>query len=282
MTSRPRLLLTGATGLLGPYLVEAFSSEWVVITAGRNGADIQVDFDTKDPDLSAAIDAKPDCVLHCAALTDVDLAEAEPERAYRMNGYSAKALTNALPAAERLVFLSTDQVYPDGPGLHKEQKTGPVNTYGMSKLMGEEHTLDHARGLVLRVNFFGPSKTPGRQSLSDSILERLRAGKPTLLFDDVLFSPLHIETLAELAKTCVASDLTGAYNLSSRDGMSKADFAIAACEHTGVNHSSGTVGSSETLAQRAPRPHDMRMDPGKLEKALGMVMPTLSDEIRKL
>jgi dTDP-4-dehydrorhamnose reductase len=277
------ILVTGAGGLLGPYLLEeARRHDRVVASTLRSGSH-PCDLTDRAAVKTLADDVAPTHVIHTAAYTDVDGCERDPQKADALNRLAVANLAAALPPSARLVQVSTDQVYPDTAGLHREGHEGPVNTYGRSKLAGEKAALEREGSVVLRVNFFGPSRTEGRRSLSDFVVDNLRAKKPITLFEDVLFSPLHVATLAallvEIAKSSVA---TGVYNLGCREGSSKADFGLAVARHSGLSTDTVTIGSSSAVAMRAPRPRDLRMEVSRIETALGRPMPSLAHEIARL
>lgn len=283
MAGRHRVVLvTGATGLLGPYLVHAFGRVGTVVGSARTSGDHPADL-CRPGDARRLVEAVgPDVVVHAAGLTDVDRCEQEPELARRVNADAVGHLVAALGRGTRLVVISTDQVYPDEAGYHVEDATGPVNEYGRSKLAGEALARSHPGTLVARTTFFGPSSTPGRRSLSDFVATSLAAGEPVLLFDDVLFTPLHMRTLAAVLVRCVDEELEGTFNVGSRVGCTKAAFGLAVAGHLGLPTASARLGPSSSVPGRAPRPHDMRMDVRRLEAALGVDMPTTDDEVSKL
>lgn len=278
------MLVTGSGGLLGPYLLErarASGTREVVATTLRSG-DRPCDLTDR-----AAVDAliasvSPTHVIHTAAYTDVDGCERDPQKADTLNRLAVANLAAALPASARLVQVSTDQVYPDAPGLHREGNEGPVNAYGRSKLAGEAAALVRPNSVAVRVNFFGPSRTPGRKSLSDFVVESLRAKKTITLFEDVLFSPLHVATLAGLLVEIATGTMTGAFNLGCNNGTSKAAFGLDVARNEGLSTDTVTIGSSSSVAMRAPRPRDLRMDVSRIEAALGRAMPDLAHEIALL
>jgi dTDP-4-dehydrorhamnose reductase len=278
----PVILITGSRGLLGPYLVEAATARGQVVACGRQNGDHACDLS-----LTSAVEAlienvAPDVVLHAAGFTDVDGCESDSERAERDNHRAAANLAAALPADCRYVFVSTDQVYPDTAGPHREGGEAPVNAYGRSKLAGEQAALAHPNALAVRTNIFGPSRTPGRTSLSDFVSHKLTSGEPVMLFRDVLFSPLHMASLAGLIFEMIDKGLHGAFNLGSRDGMSKSDFGLAVAAHLDLDTENVSVGESTSLSARAPRTLDLRLDVERVERALGQVMPALKEEIAKL
>ena len=199
-----------------------------------------------------------------------------------MNVEMVANLVISIPAATHLIYISTDQVYPGQGGPHSESGTGPVNVYGQSKLDGEFAACLHENTACLRTNIFGPSRTPDRSSLSDFVTKMLRQENPVTLFEDILFSPLQMRTLSEYIRRIVLVRLNGVFNLGCRDGTSKADFGLSIAGHLRLPTHAATVGVSTTLANRAPRPSDMRMDVTRIEAALGTNMPTLKEEIAKL
>lgn len=277
-----RWLITGATGLLAAYLVDACRQVGSVTTTARSGGDLPCDLRDRDATRSLLSEALPDVVVHAAGLTDVDRCERTPDEAYAVNHDAAVNISDALSPAARIVFISTDQVYPDTHGPHSEDTVGPVNVYGQSKLAGERAVLSHPDALVLRTNFFGLSRQSDRKSLSDFVIHNLTARQPVTFFDDILFSPLHMATFGALLVELVDRDMTGIFNAGCRNGASKAEFALAVAKHKGLQTKTARIGSSASLPGRAPRPKDMRLTVERLEVAIGRRLPSLEDEIAKL
>lgn len=277
-----RLLVTGATGLLGPHLLEHLASVGEVVGVARSGADEVCDLTDVAATARLLARVRPDVVVHAAGLTDVDRCEREPEAATAQNELAAASLVSAADASTLLVGVSTDQVYGSAGAPHAEADVAPVNVYGRTKLAGERALATHPAHLVLRTNMFGPSRTPGRASLSDFVVDALTTGQPVTFFTDVLFSPLHLATLSELVGRCVRAGLSGTFNAGSRQGRSKHDFGMAIAAHRGLPTDGVTAGRSTDLPGRAPRPLDLRLDVRALEAAIGIVMPLLDDEIKLL
>ncbi|MBG04464.1 MAG: hypothetical protein CMM59_10370 [Rhodospirillaceae bacterium] len=276
-----KTFVTGATGLLGPYVIEAFNDTDVVTTA-RRGGDVQCDLTDLDATRQAIEELQPDAVIHLAALTDVDQCERDPGAAKRINVDTAANLAATMPVEAQLVYISTDQVYPGLGGPYRESDTAPVNVYGQSKLDGEQAALRHPNSVCLRTNLFGASRTDGRGSLSDFMAGMLREEKPVTFFEDIFFSPLHMRTLSGFIRKIVRNQLSGVFNLGCRGGASKSDFGFMVAEHLGLPTRTVTVGVSTQMPDRAPRPSDMRFDVSRIEAVLGTEMPTLEEEVRKL
>jgi dTDP-4-dehydrorhamnose reductase len=280
--TRRRILITGGAGLLAPFLLQAGQVHGHIDLTTRRDGSFPCDLADAEGVARMVGTARPDVVIHCAAMTDVDGCERNADAADRGNRLTSENLAAALPANRQLVYISTDQVYPNVAGPHVEGTEDPVNVYGRSKLAGERAALRHPGGVALRASFFGASRTPGRKSLSDFIVENLSAQKHITLFSDILFTPLHATTLASIIFETVEHRLTGVYNVASRDGSSKADFALGVAAHFGLQTDTAAVGKSTAQTGRAIRTTDLRMAPDRLVKALARTMPTLQQEIKKL
>jgi dTDP-4-dehydrorhamnose reductase len=278
-----RVFVTGARGLLGSALVPYLESRAYQVIAARSRADAAAPADlTRMANVDRALDAvRPDVVINLAALTDVDYCEAHPDEAYRVNAGLVGNLVRWIEAngsSTRLIQISTDQVY-DGEGPHEETGVCPGNFYSYSKCLAEEYVRQVA-GTSLRTNFFGKSTRPGRVSFSDWIVGSMRASKHITVFRDVLFSPLSLGALVRSIELVIARPATGTFNLGSRGGMSKADFAFKLADAAGLPTVCLTRGSVSTAARAARRPCDMRMDSRKFEAAFGGPGLELADEIQ--
>jgi dTDP-4-dehydrorhamnose reductase len=271
------VLVTGGGGLLGPWLCEAV----VNAALGPIVAPSSHECDLGDPDAVRSLceQTRPTIVLHAAALTDVDRCEREPVLAARVNTAACAHLAASLPSQAQLVMVSTDQVYPDFPGPHGPTGPAPVNVYGRTKLAGEAAVRRHPRGLVLRTNLFGPSRTVGRRSLSDWIVEELSAQRGIVGFTDVLFSPLHLATLSRLTVAAARAGLVGTLNLGSHEGLSKYAFARSVAARLRLDPDLVRPGLSHQRPGAAPRPHDLRLDVTAAEQQLGEHLPDLRSEI---
>jgi dTDP-4-dehydrorhamnose reductase len=281
-----RVLVTGASGMLGTSLVPVLaSSGYEVVRHGRSGAaDVNCDL-SKCTETSEMLDAvRPDIILNLVALTNVDQCEEQVQLAYLVNVRSVENLAAWQNHPDnkqcRLVHISTDQVY-DGAGPHAEDDVVITNTYALTKYAAEIAASKSA-ATILRTNFFGQSRLDGRKSFSDWLLDSLVSQNSIKTFTDVLFSPLSIQTLGEMILRVLARPVEGVYNLGSREGMSKSDFAFMLADIFGLDNSCMTRALSSEVNFSAYRPLDMRMDSTRFETAYDIELPTLASEIRKL
>jgi len=269
------ILITGGGGLLGSYLIEAFPGQQVVVM-NRGMHDL-----TRKDDVKRLMECKPEVIIHAAGMTNVDECENRPLEAVAQNRDSTMNLVTQMHPGGKFVYISTDMVYPDTMGPHLEHDVGPINAYGRSKLAGERAAAVNARHLIIRTNFFGPSRVEGRRSFSDWAIESLTNGHTPLFFTDVFWSPLHMKTLSTLIRTLVDKDAVGIYNVgASGPAMSKAAFVQHLAFHKGLleQFNKAALGPSSFKTQR---PHDLSMDVTKLMK-LGILTPSIVGEIAKL
>jgi dTDP-4-dehydrorhamnose reductase len=278
-----KIAVLGAAGLLGstltPYL-KACGHE--VITHSRHGdTQFQADLTNSAATYDLLQKIAPESIVNLIGLTNVDRCEKEPNEAYLANvrtieNISSWVRNTAVPC--HLVHISTDQIY-DSLTVHAEDQVRLTNYYAFSKYAGELAAMGIS-ATILRTNFIGRSRCVKRTGLTDWLYRSLTEGTPIQVFDDVQFSPLSISTLVEMIELTLQKKPVGVFNLGSRDGMSKADFAFAFARKCGFSTETMTRTSTDTVVMlTAYRPKDMRMDCTKIEKALGVTLPSLINEI---
>jgi len=279
-----RVLLTGACGLLGsrlyPYLK---GCGFDVVGHGYTASsDVCCDLRCRELTNKMLDNVRPEVIVNLAALTNVDKCEQEPQNAYLLNVRVVENIVEWIRSRSdaRLVQVSTDQVYGD-KGPHSEDDVALLNTYAFSKYCGElaARQVDSA---VLRVNFFGHSFNPSRKSFSDWLIDSFKNQIPIKLFTDVLFSPLSLDSLVEIMAQIIEHPINGTFNLGSRGGMSKRDFALGLAGHLSLKTDCAKDSLLAESKLAACRPRDMRMDCSLFERTFGISLPSLADEIKRL
>ena len=133
-----KVLITGAKGMLGREISLKFKQKGYIVTeTDRSNLDIE-DFENVKTIL---FQEKPDAVIHCAACTNVEQAETEPEKAFRVNKNGTENIAKVCSELNCiLIYISTDYVFDgekNAPYL-PEDKPNPLNVYGLSKFYGEK------------------------------------------------------------------------------------------------------------------------------------------------
>lgn len=287
-----RLLITGASGLLGSNLVLAASDAGHHVFATSLTRPIQLSdvswraADLTSPEQSAALmnDVEPDWVIHCAAATDVDQCEADQSWAFTLNRNMARNVAEAArEAGAAHVHISTDAVFDGEPGPHAEtDEARPVNVYGSSKLEGEQAVADtHPQAAIVRTNIYGWSP-PGRSSLAEWFLEYLRQGNRRPGFTDIRINPLLANQLADLILRVLEAGLSGIYHIASRDSITKYELGVRIAQVFELDADLIQPTESEQAGLRAARPKDLSLQVGKIERDLGVRMPEVGDGLATL
>ncbi len=197
---------------------------------------------------------RPDAVVNCAAYTDVDGAESDPEGAMRVNAHGARNVADAAEAVGAAVlYPSTDYVF-DGskssPYL-EDDEPAPLGGYGASKLAGEVETAAvNPRHYVVRTSWlFG---TAGRNFVETMIGLGKERDEVKVVRDQV-GTPTYTAHLAEGILRLLASDAYGLHHMAAAGECSWYDFAVAIFHSAGIECTVVPATTGE-LGRPAPRP----------------------------
>jgi dTDP-4-dehydrorhamnose 3,5-epimerase len=211
-----------------------------------------------------------DLVVNCAAMTDVDGCEAEPQRAMDVNGTGA---ANVAAAARRMIQISTDYVF-DGlkEGEYVEQDApNPQSAYGRSKLEGERAVLAAGGNLVLRTSWvFGE----GRNFIR-SVVAADRAGKVLRVVADQRGRPTWAGDIARAVAYLAGTDESGVVHVTGAgEPCSWAELAELA-----VGHPVERV-TTEEWGAPAPRPRNSVLDLSRA-RTLGVPLADWRDSVSR-
>lgn len=277
------VLVTGFSGLVAPYIVDKLKRNFSVYTTSRKKGDYTVDITNEFDVKLMLLKLKPKIIIHCAAFTNVDEAEKNLKKVTLINEKGTENLVKNIKNDTHFIYISTDQVYPNIPGLQIEGNENPINSYGRSKYKGSLIVKqNHKKYTILQTNIFGKSMNRSKASFIDEIIKKLQEGKELKLFSDAYFSPLNLKTFSIIIEKIISKNIFGTYNLGSRDGMSKEAFirCIAKQLNLSLNNCKSVI--SKNIQREAFRALDLRLDVSKIEKKLQETMPSLIEEIKKL
>lgn len=264
-----KVLITGAAGMVGRALAEhCRASGDEVFAFDREGLDITDDRGTRE--LFSRL--KPDSAVNCAAWTDVDGCELDPQRAFLVNSQGVEVLaTAARLAGASFVQISTDYVF-DGrkeEGFYTQRDDPhPLSAYGAAKLEGERRAqAASARTAVVRTGWiYGAC---GKNFLSKAI-DIARGGGMLKGIRDSYGTPTYVPDLVARLREIAGLDLPGIYHVANAgEGTSYEGFARAALEAAGLDASSVEPVAADSLKRPAPRPRNSRMK-CLLSEAIGL------------
>jgi dTDP-4-dehydrorhamnose reductase len=288
-----RLLITGASGQLGAYLLRRLHDRDTAVIAwshSRTGELFGIPLrpvDLADPDgLAAAFrPARPDIVLHSAALARIADCHRDPERAHRVNAAGSAALARlAAEAGARLVMVSTDLVFDGERAPYREQDPpAPVTVYGGSKAEAEAAVLAAPRAAVVRVSLlFGPSLS-GRPGFFDEQVNALRGGRPVNLFADEWRTPVDLVTAAGALLALARSDFTGLLHVGGPERLSRLEMGQRLAAFLGADPSVIVPSRRDQAPAAEPRPRDISLDSSRWRGLFpGLPWPAWEEALRQL
>ena len=271
-----KVLVTGYAGQLGWDTVRQLEARGIEC----RGVDMQ-DFDLTDSEaVKACVQAyRPTAIVHCAAYTNVDKAESQPEICAAVNGMGTVNLVRAaLSVGAKLLFISTDYVFP-GTGDQPYQiddRYGPQNVYGMSKVQGE----DAVRSLMTDYFILRISWLFGKHG-HNFVRTMLRLGaekKEIRVVNDQIGSPTYSRDVARVICDLLPTDKYGIYHVRNEGFMSWYDFAKMIMSKTGLSCRVVPVPSAE-YPTPARRPLNSRLDGSRLAEAGIEPMPSVESAL---
>lgn len=251
-----RILVTGASGQLG-YDVERELERRGIEHLGTSSRELDITDREAVERLMAAY--RPDAAIHCAAYTKVDLAEDEPERCWAVNADGTRNMAAACrKTGAKLLYISTDYVFP-GTGERSYETgdpTGPVNTYGRSKLAGElavQSLLE--KYFIVRISWvFGKNGN----NFVKTMLRLAETRTELTVVCDQIGSPTYTADLAPLLCDMVQTERYGIYHATNEGTCAWSEFAEAIFELAGRQVVVHPIPTS-AYPTRAARPLNSRM-----------------------
>lgn len=243
-----RVAVTGGRGQLGRQLERVFAGNDLLII------DLP-EYDIRSVGISRVIEEfRPDLIIHAAAMTDVDGCARNPDEAMRANGLGSRNVAiGAQRANARLLYISTNEVFPGEPGhVYDEFDTvAPINAYGRSKAAGEEFVrhLVPRHSIVRTAWVFGP----GGNHFVGKILARAAKGDISVV-DDEIGTPTYAPDLAEGIRKIAEADVYGTFHLVNEEICSRHEFARAIVEKSGLS-------VNVNISKLADYPRDSRVPP---------------------
>jgi len=280
-----RVLVTGVTGFLGSAVsAELISRGHDCIGLARHVArDHDLGLDLCEPDVPRrAIDhARPEGVVHLAAVPDIAPCREDPERARRLNAEVPGELAVACSRlGARMVHVSTDQVF-DGSrgGWREDDEAAPLHVYGQTKLAGERAVARACpAAVVLRPGLVTGRAPSGRRSSSSALLETLARGTSPGMFTDEVRSPVAAQDVARaIADLLERPESGGLLHCGGPEPLSRYRLARREAERAGFDPDLVGAGTRVAAGLDTERPADLSLDSSRLVDLLGWTPRALQD-----
>lgn len=265
---RKRIIITGGSGLLAVnWAYKICSDHDVLLFTHEHSVNIpdtscnNVDLTNINHIKNAISEFNADIIVHAAGMTNVDLCEQEPEKAYFTNvNISENVAIASKELGKTLVHISSDHLF-DGskPLVSEDEPTNPVNIYGETKAQAEKNILEiDTSALVVRTNFYGWGHQY-RTSLSDWIIKLLEDNKKVPAFYDSYFTPVLLDQLVNATNDLIELGASGIFNISGDKRLSKFNFANAIAEIFDLDKKLIEKISINEASLTARRPADMSL-----------------------
>jgi dTDP-4-dehydrorhamnose reductase len=290
-----RVLIVGAGGLLGGNVTSVALDRGKTVVAAHHSEDPKFDCPSHQIDITSATEVDdlvdeiaPDAIVNCAAMTDVDRCETDPEQAYAVNADGAKHVALAADSVDAaLVHTSTDYVFSGEEKVPYSETVDPApkQVYGESKLAGERRVREiHSDPLIVRLSFvYGRSLPDGTISGFPSwVLERARKGDEIPLFTDQRVSPSYAKATVKSLLDLLEGGHGGTFNVSSRSCVTPYEFGELIVEEAGFEDATLSESSMDDIDRDAERPRYTCLDTTAIEESLDRPQSTLEKDLADL
>ena len=266
-----KLIVTGAQGFVAGSVLAQAGSEWDIhaISRGESGAQTRrFAWHTCDPLKPQELESlfrkiRPDALIHCAAIADIDVAEQNHELARAVNIEITRTLMNLCSEGGcRMVHCSTDTVFDGEHAPYSESDTPrPVNYYGHTKVEAEnivgslgERSVIARLAIVMGLPVMGSGN-----SFLARMLRNLREGTIVSVPAQEVRTPIDVITAGRALLELAAGSHTGIVHLAGRDRLNRLELAQRIAAGLNLNPALIQPQLSPEPARRAPRPRDVSL-----------------------
>jgi dTDP-4-dehydrorhamnose reductase len=282
-----RKIFVFGRGFLGNYVVKEFRKHGDEVFSSRltkcSKDDFKIDICDKNAVFQILEKLKPDLIINCVAITDLDFLEDNPEKGFEINSEGAKNLALASTKYNtKLIHISTDGLFDGETGMYKENDSpNPINIYAKTKLLAEKYVIQEAKNyLILRTNFIGCD--PEGNNLLNWIISKLSKKETIIGFSDILFTPIEVSYLSSLIYKLSSISKNLILNLSSDQKISKYDLAILISELFSFDKKLIKTGLSSDIYLKAKRPKDSSLSNKNAKEFLNEDFLSLNDSLKRI
>ncbi len=291
-----KIIITGSNGLLGQKLVKLLRSKKTYkIYALSRGVDrminheaytyFNIDITQKNKLRELINKIQPHCIIHTAAMTNVDTCELNQKDCDTINVEAVKTIVEICKVNNtHLIHLSTDFIF-DGEKkdyYKEEDKPNPVNYYGLSKLKSEEIILkaEIKHTIIRTILVYGLVDRNDRSNIILWVKNSIENKKPINVVTDQFRMPTLADDLAESCLLAIKNDATGIYNVSSNELLSIYDIAVKVASAFNLDKKYITPVKTSMLNLPAKRPPRTGFDLNKSISKLNLPSYTFTERLR--
>jgi dTDP-4-dehydrorhamnose reductase len=267
---KKRILITGSNGLLGQKLIELLVKQSNIHTIATARGENRLPFtegyeylsmDITNPEQVHQVikQARPEVVIHTAAMTNVDQCETEKDACWAQNVQAVEYLVEACQETNAfLLHVSTDFIFDGADGPYDvDAEANPLSFYGWSKYAAEKAVIHSGpvRWAIARtVLVYGIAHDMSRSNIILWVKKSLEEGKNIKVVTDQWRTPTLAEDLAMGCYLIADGEAEGIFNISGKDLLTPYEMAIMTAEFFGLDRSLIAEADSSTFTQPARRP----------------------------
>jgi dTDP-4-dehydrorhamnose reductase len=293
-----KILITGANGLLGQYLLKALKGRQVTVMATgkgpcRLGSLISEGMAYHEMDITDSMQVNtlirefsPDLVIHGAAMTQADYCETHKQDCWNINVTATSILLDASRMiGSFFIFISTDFVFDGKMGPYKENDhPGPVNYYGNSKLAAEKSVSESGlpNAIIRTVLVYGNTIDGTRNNIITWVKTELENNRSIRVVNDQFRTPTYAGDLANGILMLAFKKATGIWHISGSEILTPYEMAIRVADTLHLNKSLIEKVDASLFSQDAERPLRTGFIIDKARKELDFSPISFEEGIRKM
>lgn len=224
-------------------------------------------------------EARPDAVIHTAALADIDYCQNNQEAAEQINvGVTRQLAGLCAGSGAKMILCSTDTVFDGTKGMYTEEDApNGVNFYAETKIKAEgivRDTLEN--GVITRLSLvMGLPVLGAGNSFLAKTFDAWKKGEQTKFPENEIRTPVDVITVGGAFLEIAGGDFTGILHLGCSTRINRYEMACQIAEKLGYSSSLVIPTDSNAMPDRAPRPNDASLDNSKARRVLKTPMQTL-------
>jgi len=219
---------------------------------------------------------KPRLVIHCAAVSNIAEAQANPALARRVNVEATKLLAE-LAAEVQFVFFSTDLVFDGRKGGYVEtDAVNPLHVYGETKAAAEEIVLRNPKHTVVRTSLNGGASRAGNRGFNEQLRRSLQTASAMKLFTDEYRCPIPAVETARAVWELANQEQVGRFHVAGAEKLSRVQIGELLLPRWPEVKTRIESGSARDFAG-PPRALDTSLDIAKVQKVLSRPLPGLGE-----
>jgi dTDP-4-dehydrorhamnose reductase len=266
--------ITGADGLIGNYLVQTapkFAAGRRVRALTRDQLDL-LDFDAVRREFRKD---QPQLIVHCAAVSTLAAAQADPALARRVNVEATRLLAE-LAAQIPFVFFSTDLVFDGRKGNYAEaDAVNPIHLYGETKAAAEQIVLRNPRHTVVRTSLNAGVSRAGNRGFNEQLRRSLQTSQGMKLFTDEFRCPIPAVETARAVWDLANQEQAGLFHLAGAEKLSRWQIGQLLVQRWPEVRTKIESGSARDFPG-PPRALDTSLNIAKVQKVLSVPLPGLT------